>query len=293
MNPFRSSDVAVDVGTATMRATTFTGDFCEQTSVCRNTPALIEGVIADPDASVGILKSLLRTFRSSRITRPRVLACAPTDASGVERAALKNCLLRAGASAVVIVPEPLAAAVGAGIDIASGYSKLVVDFGEGVTDCALIHRGRVIQSKAVRVGCANLRKFIQSWATDGLQVKITEAEADRLLRAYGIGSEQKAGESGSPMAASAEFVRKAIDVPLSRMLENLTAMIRNLPPALGAEVIEDGIFLTGGGALLPGMSARVESLTGIHTTIAPQPLASVIHGARAMLPLAATLKLWR
>jgi rod shape-determining protein MreB len=293
MNLFRSYDVAVDIGTATMRAATSKSRPCEQRSISRNTPALAQGVVANPDATIEVLAPLLRSLQPSRHRRPRVLACAPTDATAVERAALKTCILHAGASHVLIVPEPLAAAVGAKIDIASKYAKLVIDFGEGVTDCALIHRGKVVHSSAVRIGCADLRRSIQDWVCESLDVAISQDEADRFLRRFGVGAVSEAADDSLPLGTSADLVRGALEGPMTAMLETVKTMLRDLPASFGAEVIEDGIFLTGGGALLPGMDILVESATGIHTTVTPQPLASVIHGARAMLPLAAALKLWR
>jgi rod shape-determining protein MreB len=293
MNPFRSYDLAVDIGTATMRAATSTSRPCEQRSMLRNRPALAQGVVADPDATVAVLQPLMQNFQPSLRMRPRVLACAPTDATPVEREALKNCILKAGASSVVVVPEPLAAAVGAGIDIASKYSKLVVDFGEGVTDCALIHRGQVVHSSAVRIGCADLRRSIQGWARESLQVTISDADADQFLRRFGVMAAEAKPDEELLLGTSANLLRGALQAPLSQMLDAVKAMIGDLPPVFGAEVIEDGIFMTGGGALLPGLNAMLERTTGIHTIVTPQPLASVIHGARAMLPLAAALKLWR
>jgi len=293
MNLFRSYDVAVDIGTATMRAATSTSRPCEQRSISRNTPALAQGVVVDPDATIEVLAPLLRSLRPSRHTRPRVLACAPSDATALERASLKDCILHAGASRVLIVPEPLAAAVGAKIDIAAKYSKFVIDFGEGVTDCALIHRGQVVHSSAVRIGCANLRRSIQDWARASLDVAISRDAADRFLRRYGVMAVRDTPGEALPLGVSANLLRGALAAPVAAMLETVKIMLRDLPASFGAEVIEDGIFMTGGGALLPGMDTLVERATGIHTTVTPQPLASVIHGARAMLPLAAALKLWR
>jgi rod shape-determining protein MreB len=290
MNLLRSRDIAVDAGTATMRAATATGRVEQQRSVLSETPALKRGVVASREAAVAVLKPLLKKVEGARFMAPRVLVCAPTDASSVEKADLKACLLKAGASAVVIVPEPLAAAVGAQIDIASKYSKLVVDFGEGVTDCALIHRGRVVHSHAVRIGCADLRKSVQEWAREFREEPVSDEDADAVLRKVWLGKGE--GPVGD-MPFPAKLVRGAIDEPFSAMLECLQMMLKELPPVFGAEVIEDGIFLTGGGALLPGMKEAVTRATGIHACVVPRPLDAVITGARTMLPLAATLRLWQ
>lgn len=277
MSPFPSYDLALDVGTSTVRAATLTSRWVEQRALGETTPALRQGVVVNPEATVRMLKSVFRRARPSRFARPRVLACAPTDASVLERAALTRCLLQSGASSVIVVPEPLAAAVGARVDIASKYSKLIVDLGEGVTDCALIHDGKVAHSRAVRIGCADLRAQVQDWAIDHLQRPVSEKEADDLLHEKGI----------------ANGLRSVVEAPLLQIVGAVKAIIHDLPPTSGAEVIEDGIFITGGGAMLPGMSSLIEDATGIHTTVVPNPLGSVVQGARAMLPLASTLRLWR
>jgi rod shape-determining protein MreB len=290
MRALYSYDLALDVGTSSMRATTADGRVHKVRSRTENAAALAQGVVSNPDAAVSVLKSLFKNLQTSPFARCRALACVPSDADSIERAELRKCILRSGASSVLIVPEPMAAAVGAGIDVASRYSKLIVDLGEGVTDCALLHEGRVEVSHAVRVGCSDLRRDMRVWAARYSGKMVSEEAADALLRQAGVAPDERMPESLAPWTTNA---RGALAEPFDRMLDAVKQMIRELPASFGAEVIEDGIFLTGGGALLPGMRSAIESATGIHVNVVESPLTSVIQGARAMLPFAASLKLWK
>ena len=126
------SDVALDVGTAAFRLAWGRAHIRELSTPCRERPALSGRVIADPEIAVELLRSLFRQVRRWGFARVRALACAPSDATACEKQGLADCTARAGAAAVFICPEPLAAAVGAGIDVGSRYAKLIVDIGEGV-----------------------------------------------------------------------------------------------------------------------------------------------------------------
>src|SRR5688572_31693485 len=139
---FANPDVAIDLGTAVTRVSREAGSkFMTQPTNAGNRPAMKSGVVVDCAAAVEVLRPLIARSRRWYTGPLRALTSAPTNASMEERASLKECLLKAGAAAVVIVPQPLAAAIVAGADISSRYAQLVVDFGEGVTDCALIREG--------------------------------------------------------------------------------------------------------------------------------------------------------
>jgi len=262
-------------------------------------PALQRGVIVNLSAATELLRPLLRQRRGVGRKQLRVLACAPSDVTPVERYSVQTCILKAGASSVIIVPEPLAAAVGSGIDIGSRYAKFLVDFGDGVTDCAIIRDGQIVASLAERVGCADLRRIVKDFAYNNAGVIVSDAEAERVLRRVGL---KNAGEEGClgvrrGMPAHCFLPVAELHVRLwpavCRMLAPIRVLLREAPAAVGAEIIEDGIFLTGGGALLPGMRDAVEAGTSIETRVVADPLGAVIRGACTMLPFAASLDLWR
>jgi len=147
--------MAIDFGTASVRVTAVSQHVRERRSANGERCALAGGVVVDRETAAEVLRPILYRARRWGFSRVRVLACAPSDASAEEKSALADCILRAGASAVYISPEPLAAAIGAGIDVGSRYAKLIMDIGEGVTDCAAIRSAQVFRSLAIRVGCSD------------------------------------------------------------------------------------------------------------------------------------------
>ena len=296
MPVFGSSDLAIDIGTATTRVADGRNGLSLGPSISRNIPALNRGVIENPRATTEVLRPLMR--KRGRLGQFRVLACAPSDVTNLERQMVRSCILEAGASSVIVVPEPLAAAVGAGLDIGSQYAKFLVDFGDGVTDCALIRDGQIIASTAERTGCSDLRRAIHCFANAGAGLHLTPAESERLLRQVGLRDRGTVScqttMNGAPVNIPLDLadLHAALRQVLDRMLAPINALLRSLPPSMDAEVIEDGIFLTGGGALLPGLREAVAQQSGIDTRIVPDPVRSVILGASRMLPLAASLNLW-
>lgn len=294
----RAPDLAVDLGTAVTRVAHSEQSVCELPSKTQSVNALYHGVIVNPLTAIAVLRPMLSAWRRSPFARVRALACTPSDASQDERKAVADCVSAAGASAVALVPEPLAAAVGAGIDIASTHAKLLVDIGSGVTDCALLHRGQVATSIASRVGCADLRQAIQRRVRESHGIELSEEEAERLLRLTELGdsdSEELLISRRRPWegTVSVASLREAMLPVVFQMLSTIDTLLREIPPHFGAEIIEDGIFLSGGGALLRGLPAIIQRHTGIDVRVVPDPLHSVIHGACAMLPIADSLRLWK
>lgn len=299
MTFFRSPDLAVDLGTARIRVAGGRTGICERPANLTSGAAMRHGVVINADAAIRILHPMISLRKRLGAFGMRVLACAPTDVSALERNLVRSCILEAGATSVVVVPEPLAAAVGSGVDIGSQYSKLIVDFGEGVTDCAVIRSGRIVVSIAERTGCADLREIIRGFAATSAGIDISEAEADKVLRTLGVsGTGRTKVEGLMDGKASTAFVESAgllseLWPAVKVMIQPIRTLLRDIGAGSGAEVIEDGIFLTGGGALLPGMREAVAAATGIETRVVEDPLGSVIRGARRMLPIASALDLWK
>lgn len=298
----RSSDMAIDLGTAATRVAAGAQLIRERRSASGERRALAGGVVIDPEAAVEVLRPILwHARRWMGFSRVRALACAPTDATAEERGALSDCIARAGAAAVFISPEPLAAAIGAGVDVGSQYAKLIIDIGEGVTDCAVIRSAQIVTSLAVRTGCADLRAGIREHIFKTHRAGIGDDAAERLLRAAGVGGNgchelaiscSRAGEPRSLVLQTAKL-KAAIAPRVEKILECVRALLRDLPPRLAVEVIEDGIFLTGGGALLKGMAQQIARVAQVDVHVAAEPLRSVVCGARSMLPAVGTLRLWK
>lgn len=298
-------DIAVDLGTATTRISApGRGRLVEGASVYGVTPALEGGVVVNPDAAAALLRALLGRMRRFSLWRPRVLACTPTDVTPEEHAAVVASLREAGASAIAVAPEPLAAAVGAGLDVSSRFAQLVVDIGHGVTDCAVIRSGQVVVAHAVRRACSDLHEAVVEAAVTRYRLCLLPGEAERLVEAIGAtgiagpGEIEMLGRCGGSarivrVAIPARELARTLEPVFAEMLGALRGLLRDLPGPIGAEIIENGILLTGGGALLPGMTARVAAETGIAVRRASDPLRAVISGARAILQTVVENRLWQ
>src|SRR5262245_2395330 len=260
------SDIALDVGTAVTRATSGErlAPLARPSMVWRaGRPhaALAGGVIADPAAAVDVIGELLRAARG-RVARPSVLACIPTDASDAERAALADAVRAAGAHRIAIVAEPVAVAAAAGVETAS--SCIVVDVGEGVTDCAAIRGLDVVVSDAERVGVSDLRAAIQLAVEERHGLRIAGVEAERLLREVGVATWRRSAEAlavvarplrgPGPVTARIDVaaLHEAIEPVADRIVERIGRFVLSLPRELAEELDATGICLSGGGSLLRG-----------------------------------------
>jgi rod shape-determining protein MreB len=237
--------VALDVGTSAIRIANGRTPVVENAARIDGRQGLYGGIIVDAAAVTAILRPLLERTRIWGIVKPCVLTCAPSDATHDERSLLTDSVMQAGAASVLVIPEPLAAAVGAGIDVSSPFAQMLIDIGEGVTDCAVIRSSKIQASRAMRTGCCQMLK------------------------------------AATPRPA------------LEAIADMLDSFLLGLPHETGCEIIESGICLTGGGALIPGVRDFLEQRTGIHVMTAKAPLNSVIEGARAILPIVVMLNLWR
>ena len=295
-------DIAIDVGNSMIRVAQGRGPVRERCSVGSRYKPLVGGVIANPDATVELLHPLLRQTCPRRgYSRLRLLGCVPTDATPDEKAALINCSTRAGASAVFICQEPFAAAIGAGIDLSGDDAKVIIDLGDGVTDCAVIKGARIIKSMAMRTGCADFRGSIRAHILKHHCVTVGEPEAQRVLLAVGVGESgaRKVTVTGRRDGSACRIAISAVELqaafaPEFRRIQGLVeALLRDLPAELFVHVIEHGIFLTGGGALLKGMQQELAQTARVDVHVVPDPLRAVVHGARVMLPAVSALHLWQ
>lgn len=298
---FWKPDIAIDLGTAVTRISSGTRNLFVVPSMVGGRPVLRSGFIRDIGSATKLLQPLLSKVRKFGIVRPQVVTCVPSDATSAELDVLRECIFRAGAANVVIVPEPLAAAIGAGMDVSSPYAGMIVDMGEGVTDCAVIRLGKIIEHRARRVGCCDLRHHLVKTAPSLMKMQISEDEAERIMREAGVA--RKCPAIGKMMAYG-RSVRGAsslaISIPVKEIQEKLEPIIdlilgvvqglfHDLPPAVGCEIIESGIFLSGGGALLRGMRERLEERTQLCVFTPARPLEAVVAGAREMLPIVSLL----
>lgn len=204
-----------------------------------------------------------------------------------------------------VVAEPLAAAVGAGLDLSLPYAEMIVDVGAGVTDIAVIRSGELVKSAAVRTACCDFHTMVQQLAARRYGVILYRREAERLTREFGWSREglpraasvalgvERAGGGQAEVSVTAADVAEAIRPALEIIRETLRRFFRGLAHDLAAEVIESGVCLTGGGACIPGIKELIAAETSLDVRVAPDPLRSVISGAGQMLDVGADRGLWR
>lgn len=264
--------VAIDIGTAFIRVAAKGWGIVTIPVRRAAKPPVRCGVVDDPYEVANLLRPLLS--RAKRLgVGPRVVVGAPSDATGNERDALVTAMRASGADDIEIIPEPQAAAIGAGVDVGSKYAHMIVDMGEGVTDCAIIGAGRILYSRAVRIGCGTLRESVQAGYRQRWGIDLTQSEAEQLLEEIGIGREPR---------AATKAIHEFVEPPVVEILATINDQLRAIPHDLGCEIIESGIVLTGGGALLPGMNERLSAATAINVRMPESPLDVVIKGIMCM-----------
>lgn len=278
--------VAIDVGTATTRIGWGSGEVHERPSAVREEAhgrpvvrrVMRGGVVADIEGVARVVGTLLAARRRPWRRRPAAVVSAPTDVSAQEREALIEAVAAGGASVVAVVPEPLAAAVGAGLDLSSEYARPVLDIGDGVTDFAIFRNGSMIVSDAMRIGCGTLRAAIHDWLElqQGPGAALPEETVEEVVRAY-------CHAVPPPLPAGREDLEALLDPVLDAIASFVAGTVRDLPDALAAEVIESGIHVTGGGAKLPRLLRRIERRTRLALHCPGEPRNAVIRGAAEML----------
>lgn len=273
-------------------------------SAVRSVAPLRSGVITDVEAATALLEPLVKRARRFGLIKPRAIACAPTDVSRTEREALIEATRRAGVSAVRVVPEPLAAAVGAGLDITLPYAQMLVDIGDGVTDIAVIRGGELVKTAAIRVACSDMHAAVRRVVARRHKIVLYRHEAERLVEetgvapcldtevlseAYGLNYDRRGEER---VSISSREISEALRPVVMTIMEKVRETLRYLHPQLAAEAIESGICLTGGGAQLKGMSDLLASETSMQVQPASNPLLSVINGASQMLSVSVNVCIW-
>lgn len=278
--------IAIDVGTATTRICWGSGEIQERPSVtCKKVHGrtmvrrvMRGGVVADVAGVADVVGTLLATRRSVWRQRPAAVVSAPTDASAQDREALAEAVAAGGASVVAVVPEPLAAAIGAGLDVSSEYATPILDVGDGVTDLAIFRNGSMVFSDAMRIGCGTLRAAIHDWLElqQGPDVTLPEETVEEVVRAY-------CNALPPPLSVSLQDLEALLDPVLDAIASFVATTLGNLPDALAAEVIESGLHVTGGGAKLHRLVRRIDARSGLSVNCPDEPRNAVIRGAREML----------
>ena len=253
---------------------------------------LEDGVIADFDVCEKMLRYFIQQVHSRRWAKPRMVICVPSGVTGVERRAVQEAAEHAGArSPAYIIEEPMAAAIGAGLPIAEPTGSMVVDIGGGTTEVAMISLGGIVANQSIRIAGNELDEaIIQHLKQEhGVAVGIRTAEniKMKLGSAYPLEKELVAEVNASDLATglprtvnfTTTEIREAMSFPLMAIIDAIKVTLDSTPPELAADVMERGVVLTGGGALLVGLVERLTEEIGMKVLMAPDPLNSVVLGA--------------
>jgi len=251
-----------------------------------------DGVIADYTTTQRMLSYIFNkvSARKLKIFKPRVLICVPSQVTSVERRAVIQAALEAGASEAHTIEEPMAAAIGAGLPISTPGGNMVVDIGGGTTDIAVISLGGIVTSESLRVAGNRMDEVIIRHIKAVYSLMIGDRTAEeiktRIGSAYPMDQEMSISVKGRDMVAglpktvtvSSVEIREALAEPVTAVVEKVKRVLEQTPPELAADIIERGIVLTGGGALLRGLDKLLTAATGIPVYVAEDPLSCVAIG---------------
>ncbi len=256
---------------------------------------LRHGVIADFEVTEQMLRHFIGRVHRSRFAHPRLIMCAPSGITDVERRALTEASMSAGARSVHLIEEPLAAAIGAGLPIDEPRASVVVDIGGGTSEVAVISLGGIVVSRSLRVGGYDFDEVVAAWIRNHHGLAIGEASSEQVkLEIGGVEPDDTDARwevrgrdpmSGLPreVAVPAEEIRAALEPPISDIVAEVKSALEETPPELASDIPQRGILLAGGGALLRGFAARLEAETNVPVRIAESPLDCVALGAGAAL----------
>lgn len=250
-----------------------------------------DGVIADFDITQAMLKHFIRKAYPRRsMVKPRVIVCVPSGVTEVEKRAVEEAALQADAREAYLIEEPMAAAIGAGLPVEEPTGSMVVDIGGGTTEVAIISLGGIVTSKSIRIGGDELDEAIVQYIKREYNLMIGERTAEEIKikigSAYSLDKEDTMIVRGRDLVTglpktlniSSREINTALREPVSHIIEAIKYTLEKTPPELAADIMDRGIMLTGGGALLTGLDKLIKQQTGMPVNIAEEPLDCVVLG---------------
>ncbi|MFL2814032.1 MAG: rod shape-determining protein [Candidatus Puniceispirillales bacterium] len=264
-----------------------------------------DGVIADFEVAEEMIKHFIKKVNSgSGLASPQVVICVPSGATAVERRAIQESAEAAGARRVFLIEEPMAAAIGADLPVTEPTGSMVVDIGGGTTEVAVLSLGSIVYARSVRVGGDKIDESIISFVRRAHNLLIGETSAERIKKQIGIAfpPEDGVGETmevrgrdlvnGVPkeLTLNQAQISEALTEPVSQIVEAVKVALEKTPPELAADIVDKGIVLTGGGALLKKMDYILQQATGLPVAVPEDPLTCVVRGTGRCLDEMNTLK---
>lgn len=254
---------------------------------------LKDGVIADFEVAEEMIKAFIKKAnKRASFAPPLVIICVPSGATPVERRAIRESALKAGARRVYLIEEPIAAAIGAGLPIDAPTASMVVDIGGGTTEVAVITMGDVVFADSTRVGGDKMDEAIINYLRRRKNLLVGEATAERIKMEFGVAMAPDDGEGEIVEIRGRDLLRgvpteieitqaeiaEALHDPVHIIIESIKTALEATPPDLGGDIVENGIILTGGGSLLKDLDKKIRKETGLPVTIAEDPLSCVALG---------------
>ncbi|MCI8716176.1 MAG: rod shape-determining protein MreB [Oscillospiraceae bacterium] len=258
---------------------------------------LREGVISDYDMTERMLKEFIRKVAGFMVFKPRVIICVPSGITEVEERAVVDAGIQSGCRRVYLIEEPVAAAIGAGIDISKPDGHMVVDIGGGTADIAVISLSGVVESASIKVAGDQFNEAVVKYMRRKHNILVGESTAEKMKIAIGcvypkeeetfMDVKGRCLLTGLPktITVSSSEMLEAFEEPTERILESIHAVLERTPPELVADVSTNGITMTGGGSLVEGFDKLITSRTGIATTVAENAIACVAEGTGKSLDL--------
>jgi rod shape-determining protein MreB and related proteins len=251
---------------------------------------LKDGVIADFEMTESMLRHFITKVNSRKWVRPRVVIAVPSGITEVEKRAVKESAAHAGAREVYLIEEPMAAAIGVGLPVQDAAGNMIIDIGGGTTEVALISLSGIVFSRSVRVAGDELDEAIAGYMKRAYNLMIGERTAEEIKIKIGsaypmekeVAMEVKGRDlvAGLPktLAITSQEVREALLEPISTIVESVRVTLERCPPELSADLVDRGLVLAGGGALLRGLDKLLQEETGLPVHIAEDPLSAVAEG---------------
>ncbi|TCZ59893.1 rod shape-determining protein [Roseicella aquatilis] len=255
---------------------------------------LRDGVIADFEVAEEMIKHFIRKVHNRRsFASPMIIVCVPSGSTAVERRAIQESAESAGARKVLLIEEPMAAAIGAGLPVTEPSGSMIVDIGGGTTEVAVISLGGIVYARSVRVGGDKMDEAIISYIRRTFNLLIGEASAERIKMEIGAATVPDDGGEG-PMTevkgrdlmngvprevvVSQRQIAESLAEPVGQIIEAVKVALENTPPELAADIVDKGIVVTGGGGLLHRQDEVLRAATGLPVTVAEEPLSCVALG---------------
>ncbi len=254
---------------------------------------LRDGVIADFEVAEEMIKYFIRKVHNRRsFASPLVIICVPSGSTAVERRAIQESAESAGARSVLLIEEPMAAAIGAGLPVTEPTGSMVVDIGGGTTEVAVLSLGGIVYSRSVRVGGDKMDEAIIGYIRRNHNLLVGESSAERIKKEIGSACPPEDGDgrtieikgrdlmNGVPkdLVMSERQIAESLAEPISAIIEAIKVALEHTAPELAADIVDKGIVLTGGGALLGNLDYVLRHATGLPVSIAEDPLTCVVRG---------------